>query len=78
MKNFRDLFFGMMNQSMAQKRICDAEDNIKRLWEKCGSLTETTTQLDNKIDQTKRDLNATIEKFKQDYQQMVLNHEERF
>ena len=34
-KNIRDIFFALMNQSQAQQRICDSEDNIRRLWDKC-------------------------------------------
>lgn len=37
-KNFRDLFFGMMNQSKAQQRIYDAEENIRKLYEECKRL----------------------------------------
>jgi hypothetical protein len=41
MKQIRDIFFSLLNQSKAQDRICDGEDNIRRLWDKCKSLTET-------------------------------------
>ena len=36
LKNIRDIFFALLNQSKAQDRICDAEDNIRQLWKKCS------------------------------------------
>jgi hypothetical protein len=35
LKNIRDIFFGLMNQSKAQQRTCDSEDNINKLYAKC-------------------------------------------
>lgn len=45
-KNIRDIFFGLLNQSKAQERVCDTEENIVNLWEKCQNLTEFDTELD--------------------------------
>lgn len=35
-KNIRDIFFSLLNQSQTQQRVCDTEDNIRRLWVKCS------------------------------------------
>lgn len=68
LKNVRDIFFALMNQSRAQKRICKAEDNITKLWDKCGQLTNTTETLDQKIDKTRADLDAQHKIFYKEFE----------
>jgi transcription initiation factor IIE alpha subunit len=58
LKNVRDIFFALINQSRAQKRICKTEDNVTKLYAKCQALTDTTERLDKKIDKTRADLDA--------------------
>ena len=50
LKNFRDMFFGLLNQSRAQQRTCEAEENVIKLYKRCEELTEITQQLDRKMD----------------------------
>jgi len=54
-KSMRDVFFSLLNQSRCQKRVCDAEEHINKIWEKCAKLTEECTRLDAKIDKNKVD-----------------------
>ena len=77
-KNIRDIFFGLLNQSKAQERICDAEDNIGRLWEKCQALTEFDTGLDEKINKTRIELDQQHADFYEKYMKTVEEHETKF
>ena len=69
MKNIRDLFFGLMNQSQAQFRICKSETNVENLWAKCQELTDKCSLLDRKINNTKKELDTQHATFYLQYQE---------
>jgi hypothetical protein len=45
-----------LNQSKAQTRICDLEENVKNLWKKAELLTFEDDRLDKKINKTRTEL----------------------
>ena len=49
MKSQRDFFFGLLNQSRCQQRVCDLEEQAHKLWAKCEQLTEECKKLDAKM-----------------------------
>ena len=75
-KNVRDIMFGILNQSKAQRRIVTSEDNITDLFKKSRELNDYCDRLDAKIDKTRQELDkqhndffdtftATKEKFEE-------------
>lgn len=67
-----------MNQSKAQSRICNAEDNITKLYQRCAELTQITENLDAKMEKQKDDLNAQHNIFFKKFTETVDAHEEKF
>jgi hypothetical protein len=67
-----------MNQSKAQQRTCNAEDNITTLYAKCKELKEITENLDAKMNKQKDDLNAQHNIFFKKFTETVESHEEKF
>lgn len=67
-KNIRDIFFTLLNTSMAQYRICDGETNINALWDKCKSLTEECERIEKKLDKTRRELDMQHEMFHREFE----------
>ena len=55
-KNVRDIMFGILNQSKAQRRIVTSEDNITDLFKKSRELNDYCDRLDAKIDKTRQEL----------------------
>jgi hypothetical protein len=45
-----------LNQSKAQARICDLEENVRNLWKKTELLTFEDDRLDKKINKTRTEL----------------------
>ena len=72
------MFFALQNQSMAQKRMDDAEQNMRDLWKKCGDLTLVTENLDSKIKVTRKDLDLQHSNFFQKFNDQVNDFEEKF
>lgn len=78
LKNIRDIFFGLMNQSKTQQRTCDSEDHITKLYSKCKELLEITENIDTKMNKQKDDLNAQHNIFFKKFTETVEAHEEKF
>jgi hypothetical protein len=76
-KNFRDLFFGMMNQSRAQQRVSQAEEHVRQLYIKCQELSMRGNLLDAKIKATKTELNEQHNTFYDEFKQTMADHDER-
>ena len=77
-KNIRDIFFTLLNQSQTQKRVCETEDNIRLLWGKCSQLNKRCEELDNKIDQTKDTLDDQHKKFHEEFEKSCEEIEQKF
>lgn len=74
----RDIIFGILNQSKAQRRIVTSEDNITDLYKKSKELNDYCDRLNAKIDKTRQELDqqhndffdtftATKEKFEETF-----------
>lgn len=61
------MFFALQNQSVAQQRMDDAEQNMRDLWKKCSDLTLVTESLDSKIKVTRKDLDLQHSNFFQKF-----------
>lgn len=63
---------------MAQKRMDDAEQNMRDLWKKCADLTLQCENLESKIKAQRKELDLRHDNFAQQYNDKVSEFEEKF
>lgn len=59
-KQIRDLFYSMINNSSAQARIAESESNINKLFDKTALLTYEDQELSNRLNQNFDSLTKSI------------------
>jgi asparagine synthetase A len=77
-KQIRDVFFSLLNNSMALTRIRENEMQIDKIHTKCYKLAYDDEQLGNKINANAESFNKQMEEVWKDIKQTKIDHERKF
>lgn len=75
MEQIRNMFFGLLNQSAAFKRLQESEQKLIKVNKTCIALDEIDKQIQHETTEMNNVISERLQKFKEEFSMMQKNNE---